>query len=602
MPSTSTTVLTVTSTGSSGPGTFRDVIDRANATVGEVLIEFDLGLDRVIRPSAPLPALRFVGVIDGGTAPDAVQSPGVEVCGTAAEAGIGLEIVGGPLELRGITVTDWPDDGILIHDAEDVTVLGAHVGVRQCGRAMGNGGTGIHVLRSVGIHIGGPAEPLVACSGNGAWGIRIQDSPGARLDGLRIGTDADGRRAIGNGRGGVRVERSPRVMIGHPGGLNVISGNNGPGVVLHDGSEAAVLTGSHIGTDADGLRSIPNTTGVTVTAPRVLVGSTDNRDHGAHAAGAPVGSGDLAAGNLISGNLTSGIAVIGEEAADVRVAGNRIGTDHGGARAVPNGGAGVSVYQAPRARIGGATANQRNVIAGNGLYGIQVAGPLSRGAAIVGNHIGTDLTGTTSIPNIRSGILVFNAMETVIGGADPTEGNLISGGARAGVNLDGSVMHGLDYEGKGHAHSNLVQGNTIGLDRTGERPLANAQRGVLINYAQGNTVCDNLIGGNGEDGVLVLGPGYADDAHLVPTGNVIVRNRIGVSATGSAAGNGRCGVLIYHGRDNRVGGDDPSEANVIAHNASVGVLFHGLGARTNRLSPHEQIDDNTLGRFHQSGG
>lgn len=362
-----------------------------------------------------------------------------------------------------------------------------------------------------------------------------------------------------------------------------ITGWRDDGVHVHDCVDVGLL-GLHIGVGLDGATAAGNGgSGIhVVRADRCVVG------------------GPGAKGVVSSGNRTHGIW-LEEGARQLRLAGSFIGTDRSGATALPNGQSGVKVEQAYGAVVGAVDDGALNVISGNMLYGIEIGGPLARGAVVIGNHIGTDATGLTAVPNGRSGIVVYNTPDVRIGGPSEREGNVISGSARAGVNLDGSVttFDGYDYTGKGHARGNVVQGNLIGVDRTGERALGNRLRGVLINYAQDNTIVDNTISGNAEDGVLILGPDDDSDPNLVPSGNRLLGNRIGVTHAGASCGNGRHGVLIRHGRANEIGSGDVAEANAISGNSGRGVVFSGLGARTNVLHPSNDLAGNGLGEFHQ---
>src|SRR5262249_25269407 len=55
---------------------------------------------------------------------------------------------------------------------------------------------------------------------------------------------------------------------------------------------------------------------------------------------------------------------------------------------------------------------------------------------VAGNYIGTDVTGTKAIPNLQDGVAVSRgSSNNVIGGSTPGAGNLISGNALNGVNI-----------------------------------------------------------------------------------------------------------------------------------------------------------------------
>jgi len=434
----------------------------------------------------------------------------------------------------------------------------------------------------------GSAVELRFAIGSGPATIRL-DSP---LPPLAFGGLVDGWTQPGiDGAplieiNGAAAAVCPGLEIVH-GGLTVrgvvVTGWQSDGIYVHDCDDVALL-GLHVGVALDGETAAGNGgSGIhLVRAERCLIGGP---------------SGD---GVVVSGNHGHGIW-LEERSHRCRIVGSRIGTDREGRAALPNDRSGVKVEESYGAALGGVGPGSGNVISGNGLYGIEVGGPQSRDAVVVGNLIGTDVDGLAAIPNLRSGIVVYNTPGVRIGGATADEANVISGGARSGVNLDGSVtvLDGYDYTGKGHANGNTVQGNLIGVDRTGERPLGNQLFGVLVNHAQDNTVVDNVISANGEHGVLVLGPDDDSDPHLVPSGNRVLGNRIGVTPSGAACGNGLHGVLVYNGRHNEIGGETAAEANIISGNQGRGVMFLGAGARTNVLGPANDLGSNAEGAFHQ---
>lgn len=584
-----TTVFTVTNTHNRGRGSLRTAVRRANRSRrrAPVRIEFAIGSSpATILLTSPLPRIRFHGVIDGWAQPGSAGAPGIEVNGSEAKSGIGLHVTGGEITIRGLAVTGWPANGILVHQCDDVALHGLHVGVAADGvTAAGNAGSGIHASRVTRCVVGGPGEQAVVVSGNGRCGVWFQESPDARLTGSFVGTDRRGRVAVPNGEEGVRVDASPRALLGVPDATsaNVISGNGGHGILALN-SPYLVLSGSRLGTDPEGKRAVPNRgSGVKLYESYA----------------ATIGGNAPGTGNLISGNGRYGVEIGGVGSADAIIVGNLIGTDATGTSALPNTRDGVVVHSSPGVRIGGPEPALRNVISGNNLYGVEIIAPEARGAILVGNYVGVDTTGRAAVPNGRSGVLIYNTSQARIGGPGPGDGNVISGGARAGINLDGSVREGHPWTGVGEAHSNVVQGNLVGVDATGEHVLGNQLRGILVNHTQNNLIVDNVVAGNGEDGILVLGP--EDDANhdLVPSGNRILRNRIGVTRSGAPAGNGRHGVFVRHAKKNEIGGDTEDDGNVIANNQGRGIQFTGVGARTNFVSPHNKVADNAKGSFHQ---
>src|SRR5262249_33665708 len=143
---------------------------------------------------------------------------------------------------------------------------------------------------------------------------------------------------------------------------------------------------------------------------------------------ATIGGDQAGAGNLISGNGT-GVEVSGQGNAVV-VAGNSIGVDASGEAALGNE-TGIHVFRGG-ATIGGTTAGARNLISGN-MQGIFVE---RAEAAVEGNYIGTDATGTSALGN-GTGIRVYACCDfgaaAGIGTGDPAGRNLISGNAGYGI-------------------------------------------------------------------------------------------------------------------------------------------------------------------------
>src|SRR5207237_2042649 len=137
-----------------------------------------------------------------------------------------------------------------------------------------------------------------------------------------------------------------------------------------------------------------------------------------------------------------------------RVQGNVVGTDPAGMHAVPNHGDGVVLNDASNTLVGGADPAARNVISGNDRNGVFVMGP-GTANRIQGNYLGTDVTGLHALPNGFHGVGISGASGVTVGGTATGEGNLLSGNSGTGLaSVDG-------------AHDNPVQGTRIGTHRTG---------------------------------------------------------------------------------------------------------------------------------------
>jgi hypothetical protein len=156
-------------------------------------------------------------------------------------------------------------------------------------------------------------------SGNLAGGIVISETGTimTQITGNKIGTDASGMVALGNGiegfaGGGTGVlindGANNNAVIG-----NLISGHSVFGVRIHgSGADMNEVKGNQIGTDATGASALPNGTGVLIDG-----GAAHNS----------VGGTKTGTGNLISGNLYGGLEISGAGTMDNHVQGNHIGTD-----------------------------------------------------------------------------------------------------------------------------------------------------------------------------------------------------------------------------------------------------------------------------------
>jgi parallel beta-helix repeat protein len=206
---------------------------------------------------------------------------------------------------------------------------------------------------------------------------------------------------------------------------------------------------------------------------------------------------------------------------------------------------------------------------GSRTDGITIIGINARGNRIVGNTFGTNPAGTETRP-ITCGIsLQLGAAGNRVGGSEPSEGNLISGCRDNGIYIIKS-------------DSNVIAGNTIGLDRTGTMTLGNGRYGILIANANYNRVGGglvgerNLISGNGYAGIII---GFDKNTRH----NAVTGNFIGTDIDGkiSLANNGG-GILISNGAsDNRIGGTLPGESNLISGNQGWGIYLFTSGTDSN---------------------
>ena len=303
------------------------------------------------------------------------------------------------------------------------------------------------------------------------------------------------------------------------------------GIDIHSSNNS--VTRSYIGTDVAGTAAKANGVGVEIEF---------------NVSGNTIGGTSVGAGNVISGNVVNGVNI--DNGTSCLVEGNLIGTDATGANAVPNGDSGIAVATSG-VTIGGTSPAAANLISGNGTSGVNIQ---ATSCLVEGNLIGTDETGATALANGNPGIYV-GASGATIGGTSPGAGNLISGNALDGVDIE--------------ATSCLVEGNLIGTDRTGTTSVHNSQ-GVFVG-ASGATIggtsaaAANLISGNASQGIGI------NAASCLVEGNLI-----GTDEGGGTGVPNLLGIYIYFGASGAtIGGTSAAAANVVSSSSLDGIDIFG---------------------------
>jgi hypothetical protein len=508
--------ISVTNTNDTGPGSLRDAIDFANTngpstTILFAITPFDSAV-KTITPLSALPTITNSVNIDGYTqsnsSPNTLASGDnavllIELDGANAGFSSGLDINSGSNTVRGLVINGFSFYGIDIRGSGNL-IEGNFIGTDPTGTAgLGNGFQGIAIFSACCNKIGGTspgARNLI--SGNTRDGVLVfgGDSSNTVVQGNFIGTDVSGADSLGNSGDGVAVRGAADCLTGGlvAGGRNVISANTGNGISISGvegpGGDGTFVQGNFIGTDVTGTNAMGNAgSGVTVNGYDVVICGNIISDHGVD--GISISSG-------ISGCL---------------IQGNFIGTDVTGTKALGNTFNGISVNGFSNT-IGGTSPGAGNVISDNGLDGVDFFGDNNN---VQGNLIGTDATGTNVLGNAGDGVFV-GANNNTIGGAAAGVLNVISGNAN-GIDIGAQNIN---------ADLNVVQGNRIGTDVTGNQLLSNSLSGVFIYGVPGdgsgealnNTVGGiapgdgNLIAGNGSNGVTIVG--------FNATGNAILGNAI----------------------------------------------------------------------------
>ena len=397
-------------------------------------------------------------------------------------------------------------------------------------------------------------------SGNTSYGVRMNVSgTGNVVKGNYIGTDAIGAAGVPNSGDGVRIEggAAGNTIGGSTSGdRNVISGNTGHGVkVTGSGSTGNTISGNYVGLTAAGDTALGNVNGIVIEA-----GGLSNT----------VGGSTAGHRNLISGNTTYGVVITGLPATGNVVKGNYIGTDVTGTLDRGNGQDGVRISaDAASNTIGGSTAADRNVIAGNNDDGVEIN--LANSNTVSGNYIGLKADGTDDLANSGEGVAIaFGATGNTIGGSTSGHRNIISGNTGSGIKIQDESSDG-----------NIVKSNYIGTTAAGTGVLGNGFVGVEITGGADGTVVGgsagttpggsctgecNLVSGNG-GGILMTG--------AATTGAVIKGNYVGTNASGTGAipNTSNSGIYFSFSSNNTVGGSTPGERNLISGNQFDGVLI-----------------------------
>jgi len=274
---------------------------------------------------------------------------------------------------------------------------------------------------------------------------------------------------------------------------------------------------------------------------------------------------------VVNGFDAAGILLLGPGGNLVR--GSRIGTNLTGTQAVPNG-VGIRVQNSALNVIGGITARERNLISGNQVAGVEVAGVGSQFNVIQGNLIGTDVSGLSAIPNYQ-GIVILGSSRNLIGGTLPEMGNVISGNSSVGIQIfNAATIRATPPLGDlfDVASENVIQGNFIGTTPDGRGRLGNGQ-GIFVNDASNNLIggsipgSGNVIAGNRSIGMQILG----DHA----TENAVLGNHIGmILPSGQSLGNGT-GIYMYAAPGNFIALSTPA-ANSVTANTSGNVHVREL--------------------------
>lgn len=334
------------------------------------------------------------------------------------------------------------------------------------------------------------------------YGIQITgtSSVNSIITGNYIGTNETATDTLGNYIGIEITEGADSTTIGGNtiAERNIVSGNEHIGIRLLDVKHCTVK-GNYVGVDRTGTVALPNYDGVS------LEGATKF---------CTIGGTTPAERNIISGNEAYGLPVFGAGAEGNIITGNYIGTDVTGTVAIPNTYGVLFDDGSFNNVLGGNTSAERNILSGNSAYGVFIYNMGTNSNIVRGNFIGTDVNGTTAVPNAVGIVVDGAAFKHVI------DSNVISGNLQQGIYID---ITGSD--------STLIIKNKIGVAVNGD-PLGNGSDGIRISQGPkysliGGTPAEgNIIANNGGNGVYIMSPN--DDNHLISCNSIYDNGELGI--------------------------------------------------------------------------
>jgi len=589
--------IRVTSLKSSGRGTLRWAIQRANSARG-VSTTIDFSVAGTIRLLSALPPVSASVRVNGLSAPgySAGRPPAIAI-NFARHAGLRFAPRSTHSQLLGVAIENARGNGVTL-DASAITLNADYIGLTPGGAKAGNRGAGIYAFArsrgdKIGLNTSGrPGVVGNVISANAGSGIVLAGSSHDTISANRIGTSPAGTARLGNGGNGILISHGARdTEVGgtdytnpatgaanNPTGSkgtvppvfvvpalgNLISGNVANGVLISQGATHNMLNGNFIGTTASGNGALGNG-GNGVWIDRAARNSL---------IGCKFVNNPFVYYNVVSGNRQNGLRVTSSD--NVTVQGNFFGVGANNTTLLGNRLNGIQVAGSSRNTQVGGVIPLGNVSAANGRNGIDLAGR-ARGF-VTFNTFGGLLAFKGAAPNRNNGLLV-----TATGGDNLVRTNVFSGNARNGIEL------------AGYARGVTVDPDIAGLSTNGKSRLANGGDGLLITgHAHGNVIGgslrsvipQNTFSGNKGYGVVISGRAHA---------NRVFTSFIGTEILGvKPLGNSRGGLLISgHAYANLIGGGK-LPANLISGNKGAGVTLTG-GTSRNRVIANF-IGLNRLGR------
>jgi len=387
--------------------------------------------------------------------------------------------------------------GIRILSGRNNLIIGNYIGTDKTGMiAKPNISEGILIQNCGKNQVGdGTLAGRNIISGNTGNGININNSDTISILGNYIGVDATGNNILANTANGIRIElTSDYVKVGDTlaGFGNTISGN-ATAVRITDTCTFISISNNFIGTNSAGTLAIPNGVGVMIENNAVNI---------------TVGQATTFGRNVISGNVLPGIDIgissTPNAIRNIQILNNIVGLDASGTFAIPNTNYGIRINGSGREiKIGDGTSAGRNVISSNQQSGMflfsnnGITNPLGK-IAILGNYVGTDITGNVAIGNSTTGIYIQDndsaSIDSIMIGDGTVSGkNVVSGNGSDGIYIGGNAtkLAGPSFVS---VNNNLIGGSNLGNNSVG-LALGSGVKNAKIEF--------NIIAYNGASGIQV---------------------------------------------------------------------------------------------------
>jgi len=428
----------VTNTNNAGAGSFRDAIQNANIYPGSHIINFN------IPTSDPgYNASEGIWVMTLSSTLPIITHSNILIDGHSQTVFSGNTNPYGPEIMIDGNNAAWADFAFHVYNVSGVTIKGF-----------------IITQFVVGIQVSGT------------------NAQNDTIEGNYIGCNYNATDTLGNTHGIYVLSGPHNIMIGGNSfeKRNIVSGNNHVGIRIVSANNN-FIQGNFVGLNRTGDGALRNYDGISIegTSKYNLIGGYTPAER-----------------NYVAGNDAYGIPVFGAGCDYNIIVGNYVGTDTTGMFSIPNTYGVLFDDGASYNTLGGKTAGAGNLLSGNSGYGVFIYNFGTLKDTVVGNLIGTDVTGTSALPN-ANGIVIDGPsfLHTI-------DGNVISGNIQMGIDIH---IAGSD--------SNYVINNKIGTDITGTLPLGNQLDGIRIGEGPqhnfiGRPGEGNIIANNGGNGITVM--------------------------------------------------------------------------------------------------